>query len=225
MDYVIALFGLVMVNILLSGDNALVIALASRNLPAEKQKQAVIWGSVGAISLRIALTLIAIKLLEIHYLQLAGGLLLLWIAAKLIADDKEDGQDKNIAAQEDLVSAVKTIILADLIMSLDNVIAIAGIARGNLLLLILGLGISIPIIIWGSRVIGMLMQRWPVIIVLGAAFLGWTAGEMAMTDQALAALAAEYGWVHWGIPALFAVIVVLAGEIMAQNKRKHKLKE
>lgn len=225
MDYVVALFGLVMVNILLSGDNALVIALASRNLPTEKQKQAVIWGSVGAIGLRIALTLIAIKLLEIRYLQLAGGLLLLWIAAKLISDDKEGGHDENIAPQNDLVSAVKTIILADFVMSLDNVIAIAGVARGILSLLVLGLAISIPIIIWGSKVIGMLMQRWPVIIVLGAAFLGWTAGEMAMADQAMAALVTEYGWMHWGIPALFAVIVVLAGEFMAQSKRGPKVRE
>jgi YjbE family integral membrane protein len=224
MDYIVALFGLVMINILLSGDNALVIALVSRNLPPDKQKQAAVWGSIGAIGLRVLLILIAIQLLEIHYLQVAGGLLLLWIAVKLIADDRGERDVKNIVSQNDLAGAVKTIILADLVMSLDNVIAIAGVAKGNISLLVLGLAISIPVIIWGSKAVGLLMQRWPVIIVAGAAFLGWTAGEMAVADQAIAPLLGYYRWLHWGIPALFGIIVVVAGEFLSQKQGKEKMR-
>ncbi len=206
MEYLTALFGIIMVNILLSGDNALVIALASRRLPPRQQRQAIVWGGAGAIGLRIILTLVAVLLLNVPYLQLIGGLLLQWVAIKLITDDHE--AEGEIEAAGNLWGAVKTILVADLVMSLDNVLAIAGVAKGHTGLLVIGLAISIPIIIWGSTLITMLMERWPVIVVIGAAFLGWTAGDMIVADAALQTYVSAYPQLHWAIPGLFAAAVV-----------------
>ncbi len=206
MEYLTALFGIIMVNILLSGDNALVIALASRSLPPRQQRQAILWGGAGAVGLRIVLTLVAVLLLNIPFLQLLGGLLLQWVALKLVADDHEG--ESEVEAAGNLWGAVKTIILADLVMSLDNVLAIAGVARGSISLLVIGLLISIPIIIWGSTLISALMQRWPVIVLIGAAFLGWTAGEMITADPVLQTYFAAYPFLHWAVPGLFAAAVV-----------------
>lgn len=217
MEYIVALGGIVMVNLLLSGDNALVIALASRNLSTSQQKTAMLWGSAGAVGLRVLLTFAAVLLLKLSYLQLAGGLLLLWIAVKLIADDHH-GHD-NIRADNGLWGAVKTIIAADFVMSLDNVLAIAGVAKGNMILLIIGLAISIPIIVWGSKVIGVLMERWPLIVVLGGAFLGWTGGEMVIADQAVLPILIRFPWFRWGLPVLFTLIVVILGEFFAKNNK------
>lgn len=218
MEYLFSLASIILINILLSGDNALVIALASRRLSQEQQKKAMFWGSGGAILLRILLTFIAVLILQTPYVQLLGGLLLLWIACKLIADDKEN-HGGDIEAQDNLWDAVKTIITADLVMSLDNVIAIAGAARGNIPLLIIGLAISIPIIVWGSRLIGRMMQKWPIIINIGAAFLGWTAGEMITSDQKLAPVVSQYAWTHWGIPAICAISVLVVGKFLSTNRK------
>lgn len=207
MEFLTALFSIILINIVLSGDNALVIALASRRLPPRQQQQAIFWGGAGAIGLRIILTLAAVVLLKVPYLQLAGGLLLQWVAIRLVADDHDEGE--GIQAGGSLWEAIKTILVADLVMSLDNVIAIAGVARGNVTLLVVGLVISIPIIIWGSKLISMLMQRWPIIILIGAAFLGWTAGEMMVSDPATQRFAATYPILHWVVPILFAAIVVV----------------
>lgn len=212
-----AVLGIVMVNILLSGDNALVIALASRNLSPEQRKKAMLWGSAGAVVLRIILTFGAVLLLKIPYVQIVGGLLLFWIAAKLIGND-EHKQDQ-VAAEDNLFKAIRTIIVADVVMSLDNVLAIAGVAKGNLTLLIFGLAISIPLIVWGSKAIGVLIEKWPVIILFGAAFLGWTSGEMVAGDEVLRSSMMKYGWLEWGIPALFGLLVVIIGKMMATGKK------
>lgn len=217
MDFLVGLLSIIMVNLLLSGDNALVIALASRGLPHEQQKSAVFWGGAGAIVMRIALTFIAVYLLRIPYLQFAGGLLLLWVATKLTTQQQHKPDD--VVAAGSLWGAIRTILVADLVMSLDNVIAIAAVAKGNITLLVVGLGISIPLIIWGSQMMMKLMERWPIIVLIGAAFLGWTAGEMVTADQKVVMAIAEYPWAHWLIPALFAAVVVVIDVIKKKEQQ------
>jgi YjbE family integral membrane protein len=174
------------VNIVLSGDNAVVIALAARSLPPKQQKQAIFWGAGAAIVMRIILTVFAVALLALPWLKLIGAALLLWIGVKLLLPE-EGGED--VDASDNLIAAIKTILIADLVMSLDNVIAVAAAAGGSLLLLTLGLAISIPLVIFGSTLLLKLMERWPVIIAIGAGLLGFVAGEMAITDPAIG------GWV------------------------------
>jgi YjbE family integral membrane protein len=170
------------VNIILSGDNAVVIALAARSLPAKQQKAAVLWGSGAAVAMRIVLTIFAVALLTLPWLKLIGALLLFWIGVKLLVP--EDG-DENISASDNLMAAVRTILIADLVMSIDNVIAVAAAAQGSYLLLVLGLAISIPLVIFGSTMLLHLMERWPVIITIGGGLLGFVAGEMLVTDPVL----------------------------------------
>src|SRR3954447_9968861 len=177
-------------NIILSGDNAVVIALAARSLPARQQKQAVLWGAGAAVVLRILLTIFAAALLSLPWLKLMGSLLLFWIGVKLLIP--EDGED-NIQASEHLMTAIKTILIADLVMSLDNVIAVAAAAGGSYVLLILGLAISIPLVVFGATLLIKLMERFPVIITLGAGLIGWVAGEMLVADRALAGLLTSLG--------------------------------
>jgi YjbE family integral membrane protein len=179
MEFLMGLMGIMMVNIVLSGDNAVVIAMASRCLPPKQQKLAIFWGSAGAIILRVILTVVAVILLQIPYLQAIGGLLLIWIAAKLLMEDEGC---ENVEASASFWPAVKTIIVADLIMSLDNTLAIAAIADGNWTLLIIGLGLSIPIIICGSQLLVMIMSKFPIIVYAGAGLIAWTAGEMVIRD-------------------------------------------
>lgn len=201
------------VNIILSGDNAVVIALAARSLPAKQQKQAILWGSGAAIVMRILLTIFAVALLTLPWLKLIGAVLLLWIGVKLLLPE-EGGED--IDASDNLMKAIKTILIADLVMSLDNVIAVAAATGGSLLLLVLGLAISIPLVIFGSTLLLKLMERWPIIITVGAALLGFVAGEMAITDPAIG------GWVKAtfehvdGRPRLYGVsLEVLCGLVGA----------
>ena len=167
------------VNIVLSGDNAVVIALAARSLPQKQQKQAVFWGAGAAIVLRVVLTLFAVALLTLPWLKIVGSLLLFWIGIKLLVPE-EPGDD--VEASDNLIAAIKTILIADLVMSLDNVIAVAAAAGGSLTLLILGLAISIPLVIFGATLLVKLMDRFPIIITLGAALIGLVAGEMIVTD-------------------------------------------
>ncbi len=183
MDFLVALLQIMMVNIVLSGDNAVVIALAARNLPARQQKHAVLWGCGGAIILRVALTVVAVALLKIPFLQFCGALLLVWIAVKLLIEDDE--QEAHHHAHDNLFGAVKTILIADIVMSLDNTLAIAGVAKGNWPLLIAGLVLSIPLIVFGSTVIMKLIDRFPVIVYVGAGLIAYTAGEMIDSDQAV----------------------------------------
>lgn len=172
------------INIVLSGDNAVVIALAARSLPPHQQKIAV-WGGAGAaIVMRIILTFFAVALLELPYLKLAGAALLLWIGVKLLLpEESEEGGEE---AASSLWAAVRTILIADLVMSLDNVIAVAAAAKGSFLLLVIGLAISIPLVIFGSTLLLKVMERFPIIITIGGGLLGFVAGEMAVTDPAIA---------------------------------------
>src|SRR5438874_8098204 len=192
-EFWVGLFKIIGVNIILSGDNAVVIALAARSLPPKQQTQAIIWGSGAAIVMRILLTLFAVALLTLPWLKVVGSLLLFWIGVKLLIP--EEGDD-DIQASEHLISAIKTILIADLVMSLDNVIAVAAAAGGSVVLLILGLAISIPLVIFGATLLIKLMERYPVIITVGAGLIGWVAGEMLVTDLALKggleALGVEY---------------------------------
>ena len=178
----LGLLKIIGVNIILSGDNAVVIALAARSLPPRQQKLAIFWGAGAAIVLRIILTLFAVALLSLPYLKLVGSVLLFWIGIKLLVPEDEDD---DVAASEHLLTAIKTILIADLVMSLDNVIAVAAAAQGSLLLLILGLAISIPLVIFGATLLVKAMERYPVIITIGAGLIGWVAGEMLATDLAL----------------------------------------
>lgn len=180
----IALGQIIIIDILLGGDNAVVIALACRKLPPEQRRKGIIYGTAGAIILRVILIAFAMTLLQLPFLKVVGALLLVWIGIKLIAPD-EEGHD-NVEGSDKLFAAIKTIIVADLVMSVDNVIAIAGAAQSSgehqLLLVTLGLLISIPIIVWGSQLVIKLMERFPVIIVAGGMLLGWIAGGMLVTD-------------------------------------------
>ena len=185
-----ALAKIIGVNVILSGDNAVVIALAARSLPAKQQKQAVFWGAGAAIVLRVLLTLFAVALLALPWLKLIGSLLLFWIGIKLLVPEDDDAE---IAASEHLITAIKTILIADLVMSLDNVIAVAAAAGGSLLLLILGLAISIPLVIFGATLLIKLMERLPVIITIGAGLIGWVAGEMLVGDAALQRFLGAWG--------------------------------
>lgn len=214
------LLTIIWVNIILSGDNAVVIALAARSLPAHQQNKAVFWGAGAAVIMRIVLTIVAVELLKFPYLKLIGGALLLWIAVKLLVP--EDDQGDGIESSANLWGAIKTILIADLVMSLDNVIAVAAAAKGSLLLLILGLAISIPLVIFGATMLMRLMERWPVIITIGAAILGWVAGEMAVTDPVIAQWVNDHaGWLHWIAPAVGAVLVVVIGKWLGA-KAEHK---
>ena len=215
MEFLVALASIMMVNIVLSGDNAVVIAMASRCLPPKQQKMAILWGSAGAIGLRVVLTLVAVVLLQIPYVQFIGGLLLVWIAAKLLMEDTDE---ENIEAGTSFLAAVKTIIIADLVMSLDNTLAIAAVAKGDYLLLGLGLGLSIPLIIFGSQVIIKIMDKFPIVVYAGAALIAWTAGEMMMADHKIGPVihAALPGWL---IPAAITAGVLAVGFWWKKNHK------
>ncbi len=218
----VALLQIIGVNIVLSGDNAVVIALAARSLPPKQQKAAVLWGSGAAVVMRIVLTIIAVEMLKWPYLKLIGAVLLLWIAVKLLIP--EDGGEDGITSSGTMMAAIKTILIADLVMSLDNVIAVAAAAKGSLTLLILGLAISIPMVVFGSTLLLKLMDRYPVIITIGAALLGWVAGEMAISDPLVKDwVNANMAWLHYVAPAGGALFVVLLGRMLAARvSREHK---
>jgi YjbE family integral membrane protein len=211
----VALAQIIMINILLSGDNAVVIALASRSLPPAQQKKAILFGSMGAVVLRIILTFFAAYLLTLPYLKLAGAALLFWIGISLL---KPDDEEDNIDAHSNLRAAIKTIIVADLVMSLDNVIGVAAAAKGNFVLLVLGLAISIPLIIYGSTLLLKLMERFPIIVTAGGGLLGWVAGEMILTDPAVADwINANAHYLHTVAPAAGFVLVVAVGKWLARR--------
>ena len=228
----VALGQIIVVNILLSGDNAVVIALAARSLPAHQQKQAIIWGSVAAIIMRVILTIVAVELLKYPYLKLVGGLLLFWIAVQLLVPE-DDGGD-GIESSSNVMVAIRTILVADLVMSLDNVIGVAAAAKGDNVLVMLGLATSIPLIIFGSTILLKVMDRFPVIITAGAALLGWVAGEMLITDPILVAwITANMPWMEIHLPLvggiswaqiLGAALVIVAGKIMVTRAAREEAK-
>ena len=215
-----ALGSIILANVVLSGDNAVVIALAARSLPAEQQKKAIFWGSAAAIVMRIALTLIAVEMLKWPYLKIAGGLLLLYIGVSLLSED--DGGEGGSTEAGGMVSAIRTILVADLVMSLDNVLAVAAAAKGNTPLLIIGLAVSIPLIIFGSTLLLKVMERFPAITTLGAALLGFLAGEMMFTDPAVTARLGELSHdVVNAAGAVGAALVVSTGLWLQRRARAH----
>lgn len=202
---------IMLINIVLSGDNAVVIAMASKKLPLHQRRKAVGWGSFGAVILRLLLTIVAVYLLDIPYIQAVGAILLLYIAIKLLT---EDSGDKHIQEATSLAGAVRTIIIADFIMSLDNVLAIAAVAKGNTVLIVIGIGLSIPLIIWGSTMIMKLLDRYPIFIYLGASILGYTAGEMILNDQKIGLTLEQLNPdLQWVIPIGGAIVVIASGLI------------
>lgn len=207
----LALAQIVAIDIVLSGDNAVVIALACRNLSPEQRRRGIVWGVAGAVVLRVLLTAFAALVLGLPWLKLAGGLLLLWIGVKLLVPESEGGHD--ISSADHLWGAVKTIVVADFVMSLDNVIGVAGAAQGSLFLLLFGLALSIPLIVWTSQLILRWMERWPVIVTLGGALLGYVAGQMILSDIGLAKYLS--GWPDWSARVgglLSALLVVAVGK-------------
>jgi len=219
MEFWTGLFSIIIINIVLSGDNAVVIAMACKNLPESVRSKGIVWGSVLAIVLRVILTFIAAWLLQIPLLQSIGGLLLLWIAVNLLAKDEDDVHATDAGCS--MRNAIKTIVVADLVMSLDNVLAIAGAAKGNFLLLILGLAISMPLIIFGSNLLVFLMKRWPIIVYIGTGILGWTAGEMIISDKLLNASVFEHmGQLEILIPIFLTIGVIAGGQYMKRKAKK-----
>ena len=216
-EFWIGLIEIIWINIILSGDNAVVIALAARSLPPAQQKKAIVFGSGAAVVLRILLTVVAAELLALPYLQVVGGCLLLWIGVQLLGDEEEGGGDaKNY---DSLLAAVRTILIADLVMSLDNVIAVAAAARGDMVLLILGLAISIPLVVFGASMMVKLMERFPFIITVGAALIGWVAGETLIGDVVLKGVVAAAPWLHYVAPAACALFVVGLGKMLVSRGR------
>ena len=215
-----ALAKIIGVNIVLSGDNAVVIALAARSLPPRQQKKAIFWGSGAAIIMRIILTLFAVALLSLPWLKLIGSVLLLWIGTKLLIPEDED---PDINSSDNLITAIKTILIADLVMSLDNVIAVAAAAGGSVLLLILGLAISIPLVIFGATLLVKVMERWPIIITIGAGLLGFVAGEMAWEDIAIASFTSQFPHLaKWVVAVAGAAFVVILGLALAKRHQANK---
>ena len=212
-----ALGQIIGVNIVLSGDNAVVIALASRNLPEQYRNKAIFAGSAGAIILRIIFSIFVVELMTFSYLKLIGGLLLLWIGVKLIVPEDEHGG--GVKSASNLWGAIRTIVIADAVMSLDNVIAIAAAARGDLSLLVIGLAISIPLIIVGSQLILKVLVRYPILVVAGGGLLGWIAGEVIVTDPAILPwVDANAAWLHFWSKPLGAALVIVVGKALAARQ-------
>ena len=213
---------IIMIDILLGGDNAVVIALACRNLPDKLRTRGIIYGTAGAIILRVILIAFALALLAIPYLKIVGAVLLLWIGVKLLQPEAED--DHNISSSDKLWAAVKTVIVADLVMSIDNVLAIAGAAQGahqdhQLALVVFGLLVSIPIIVAGSQLVLKLMARFPVVITLGAMLLGWIAGQMAYSDPAIRPYLPEADFWGYVVAAAGALLVLAIGKFMQSRQQ------
>lgn len=219
-DFWIGLVKIVWINIILSGDNAVVIALAARSLPPAQQKKAIILGSGAAVVLRVILTVVAAELMRLSFLQIVGGCLLLWIGLQLLTGGEEEGGESK--GMGSMLAAVRTILMADLVMSLDNVIAVAAAAGGDMVLLILGLAISIPLVVFGSTLMIRLMERFPVIVTLGAALIGWVGGETIMNDNLLHPYVQASPALHYAAAVLGAVLVVGAGMWLQKRNQMPK---
>jgi YjbE family integral membrane protein len=212
-----ALLAIIVIDLVLAGDNAIVIALAARKLPQHLQMKAVMWGTAGAIAVRVAMTLIVVALLRIPGLMLAGGVLLVWIAYKLLAEDDEGEHGGTEGGKiTGFWSAIRTIVIADTVMGLDNVLGVAGAAGGSFLLVVIGLLISIPIMVWGSTLILRIVDRYPAIIYIGAGVLAWTAAKMILHEPLVQARIEGMPWVPW---LLYAVII---GGVLGVGWRRNR---
>lgn len=207
--FLLDVLSIVFINLLLSGDNAVVIALAVKSLPPRERKLGIVIGAGLAVVLRILLTFYAAKLLGLQFVKLIGGLLLLWIAVKLMAEDEEEHSGHKVAAN--IWHALIYVVIADVTMSLDNILAIAGASKGNLNLLIFGLGLSIPIVLFTSNLLSRIMERYPLLVIAGAAILGRVGGDMILSDPWVVSMLHPAKWIEYSIEALCAVSVVLAG--------------
>lgn len=211
MESLLLLGEILMINLVLSGDNAMVIAMASKDLPEKHRKTAVWWGAAGAVILRCVLTFVAVLLLKIPYIQAGGGILLLWIAFKLLLEEEED---LRVAETSSVWKSIRTILVADFIMSLDNVLAIAGLAKGDLALIVIGIALSIPIVVWGSGLIVGWLHRFPILVFIGAYILAFTAGDMMLQDAKLGTmLSFLLPSTHSILPIALGILVVVTGAV------------
>jgi len=214
-EALVALVQIIIINVVLSGDNAVVIALACRRLSPKHQKQAFLWGSIGVVVLMVGLTAIVVWLLSLPYLEIVGSLMLTWIGIKLLAVEEEGDDGDKLEQKGTLMAAIRTIIIADIIMSLDNVLAMAGAAKGHMWMLMVGLVITVPVILFGSALLMKLMERFPIFVLIGAGLIGWVAGEMIISDPAIKPwIDANAAILHWGSPIVFTLIVVATGKIL-----------
>ncbi len=216
----LAALEIVVINILLSGDNAVVIALACRNLPPHQRRWGVFWGAIGAIILRIILTFFAVSLLQLSWLKIIGGVLLVWIGIKLIAEEDGEGSP-DVQASDRLMSAVRTVVIADLVMSIDNVLGVAAAAKGSLLLLVFGLVVSVPLVIGGAQLIMRLIERFPILIVAGGGLLGYVAGELIIEDSAIVDWVHLHApWLGWVAPVAGVALVVAPAKWLERRRAK-----
>lgn len=217
--WLLAVAQIIAIDILLGGDNAVVIALACRKLPEHQRNRGIFWGVVGAIVLRVVLIFFALQLLALPFLRVVGAALLVWIGVKLLQPEDDDAHDK-VGASDHLLGAIRTIIVADAVMSVDNVIAVAGAARGEMGLVVFGILVSVPIIVWGSKFVLRLMDRFPAFIAFGGALLGWIAGEMLVTDVVFAGYfgGAVPAAAKYGAAAVGALMVLAVGTLLARRR-------
>lgn len=230
-DFWIAVGQIILIDVLLGGDNAVVIALACRGLPQKQRLAGILWGTAGAVGLRVILIFFALTLLKIPLLKCFGALLLIWIGIKLLLPQNGNKHDK-LKSSERLINAIRTIIIADFVMSLDNVIAIAGAAEGaqeqhKMILVIFGLVVSIPIIVWGSQLVSKLMDRFPIIVTLGGMLLGWIAGGMAGTDPLVENFIRSNShqlipqqYIEYGLSLLCSLLVLIAGKVVSNRQNQ-----
>ena len=219
---VVALLQIMLINVVLSGDNAVVIALACRKLSPVHQKQAFLWGSVGVVVLMVVLTIFVVFLLSLPYLEIVGSAMLIWIGVKLLVAEDE-GDDGKVEEKATLAAAIRTIIIADMIMSLDNVLAMAAAAKGHTWMLIAGLVITVPVILFGSALLMKLMERFPIVVIIGAALIGWVAGEMVISDPAIKDwVDANASFLHTASPIACAAFVIAAGKLLERTHAKRR---
>ncbi|MEN6484340.1 MAG: TerC family protein [Syntrophobacteraceae bacterium] len=218
--FLYSVLSIVIIDLVLAGDNAVVIAMAVKSLPAEQRKKGIALGAGAAVLLRLVITFFVAQALQISYLKLAGGILILWIAVKLLADGAHEEETGKQAGS--MLAAVKIIVVADITMSLDNMLAVGGASHGNVFLLLFGLGLSIPLIVFTSSLLSSLMDRYPVIVYIGAAILGKVGGQMIITDPVVARLVDPEKVMIYTVEGLFAVAVVLAAELLIKYKARHR---
>jgi len=219
---VLALLQIMLINVVLSGDNAVVIALACRRLSPAHQKKAFLWGSLGVVALMVVLTVFVVYLLSLPYLEMAGSAMLLWIGIKLLVAEDE-GDDGKVEQKSTLAAAIRTIIIADIIMSLDNVLAMAGAAHGHIWMLVVALVITVPVILFGSALLMKLMERFPIFVMIGAALIGWVAGEMAISDPAIKSwVDVNAAILHSVSPIFCAAFVIATGKFLERTQSRRR---